>query len=863
MERFFIIDGSSVLYRSYFAFLRNPIVNSKGEDVGMVFGFINTINAIIKQEKPELLCVVFDSREKTFRHEEFESYKANRQKMPEQIAAQFPLVLEALEGFCIPQLAVAGYEADDIIAALAKRFSSKDRMIYIVSSDKDLMQLVDDFTFVYNIQKGVANKEVYDSSKVIQKFGVPAGKILDYLSLVGDASDNIPGVPGVGPKTAAALLSEVENLEAALSDPSSVKQEKFRNIIAAHSETIRTARRLLRLAQDAPVIKEEEDFRLKQPDRVKLAALFSRLEFKRLAEEFGAAAPEPSMKPVQAVFDVMRPEGNKQTNAEFMAQAASASGTLYCHQKDDGSFIFSDGKGLFCECEQEAAVTLLGRIDAPVCAYSLKSLHRALLKHNKSMSSAGFDAGLASYLIDPVFYGTSARQYVLKYLGADISSDDPAQADRAAVAALKPLWELLRKKVEEYGCGKLLYECEIPLCETLARMELDGIMIDISELERFGAELEQKIHFLVEKIIKGCGCEFNINSPQQLGAVLFEKLRLQDQFGVKKLKKTKTGYSTDTASLQVFMPHPTIEDILIYRHYAKLKSTYVDAFKELAKTDGLIHTTFNQNLTQTGRLSSSAPNMQNIPVKTGVGRQLRKVFKSRFDNGVIISADYSQIELRIVAHLSGDEGLTKAFKDSRDVHTETAARIFNVPQSVVTSSMRSVAKTINFGIMYGMGPRKLSRDIKISFGEAQRFIQHYFSSFPGVKAFIDSTIDRARETGFVETIMKRRRAVPDISSANQAVRAAAENIAVNTPVQGSAADLIKLAMVRIGRFISEHGFKSKMVLQIHDELLFDAVPEEADVLCAEVKRIMEGVLELDVPLTVEINKGKTWYEAGK
>jgi len=795
--------------------------------VGAVYGFINMLNKVLKSGKAGSAVLCFDVSRKTFRSEKFAEYKIQRPPMPERLVSQLSLIREAVSAYRFRVCELQGYEADDLLAALSKKASAAGINTVIVSPDKDILQLVDGHTLVLNPYKG--NGVLYDAAAVEKDFGVCPCLVPQVLALMGDQSDNIPGVPGIGQKTAVALLKEYGSLEEILAHPERIKQEKIRNAVAAGGDMIRLNLELVTLDGSAPVELEPEAYRITEPDYGKLRELFTRLEFRSLLKTLPEPPGAGQEQPVPGGDDA----------------ACAGNGDIFIRPLDTGDFmIYACGMAFSSAETGENLKRMLESGSAGKYGHDLKRAAGALRSRGIILRGMRFDSMIAAYLLNPSSGGYSFDEVYNAY-GEGFSGS------AAGTEGIRGLNARLRRLLEEKELLKLFEEIEMPLAEVLAGMEADGIKVDVSVLRELSSEMERKILALTSDIYECAGGSFNINSPQQLRVVLFEKLKLPVR------KRTKTGPSTDEEVLRgLVKEHKLAAMLLEYRQLAKLKSTYVDALLNLADKATLrIHTCFNQTGTETGRLSSSDPNLQNIPVRSEAGRRIRRAFVASETGNELFSCDYSQIELRILAHLSGDSGMINAFVEDKDIHAHTASLIYGVPEKDVDDAMRETAKRVNFGIIYGQSGFGLGKDLGITLREAESFIDAYFLRYPGVKKFIDDCISFAEREGFVSTILGRRRYLPEINSGNMAVRQFARRKAVNTPVQGSASDLIKAAMISIQRLIAERGLRSRMLLQVHDELIFDAPRAEAETFIPEAERIMGHVLELSVPLKVSVKKG--------
>ncbi|MGE3539018.1 MAG: DNA polymerase I [Candidatus Tectimicrobiota bacterium] len=887
----YLIDGSSYVYRAFYA-IRQQLSTASGLPTKAVFGFKNMLQKLIRDEKPQYLGVAFDERGPTFRHEMDANYKAHRPPMPDDLAVQLPYIHRLVEAFDIPKLSLPGYEADDILGTLARRFEAEGYDVVLVSGDKDLCQLVSEHTTIYDTMKdqriGVA--------EVRERFGVGPEGVVDVLGLMGDSSDNIPGVPGIGEKTARELLMAFGSMDTLLSRLDEVKRPKLRETLRQHTEIARQSRQLATIDLATPVTVTLHELTLGAPRLEELRALYEELEFRADAQSLGQSA-RPSAPAVakhyrtlltldelEAEIAVLRQSRGFAIDTETTNQdpmLATLVGLSLAHTPHAAVYIPLRHSYLGVPQQLEADLVLerlrplLEDPSLPKYGQNIKYDYIVLERAGVSMRGLEFDTMVAGYLLNPSRRMNNLEALAQEYLNyTPISYEDVAgkgarqvtfdlvdierataySAEDADVALL--LTESLRPRLAELRLEHLYHEVEMPLIEVLADLEMRGVMLDTAYLRQMSQKLQAQMQALLQDIYTTAGQEFNVNSPPQLQQILFEKLKLPTG------KKTKTGYSTDVSVLEnLALEHELPRLILDYRHLAKMKSTYVDALPQLIHPQtGRIHTSFNQTITETGRLSSSNPNLQNIPIRSELGRDMRRAFIAA-PGHVLVSADYSQIELRLLAHLSRDPVLVEAFRAGEDIHARTAMEVFGVAAEAVDSDMRRMAKTVNFGILYGLSPFGLAQRLHISNEAARSYIDNYFARYPRVKACLDGILVTAREQGYVTTLLQRRRYLPDISNANRNIREGAERTAINMPFQGSAADLIKLAMVHLYRQIVSEHLPCHMLLQIHDELLFE-IPEHAVTeMLPRIIDTMEHVWPLDVPLTVEVGQGQTWAEA--
>ncbi|MBR1871630.1 MAG: DNA polymerase I [Bacteroidales bacterium] len=867
--KLYIIDGHALIFKMYYAFLRRPMINSKGADMSILYGFTKYVLELEEREKPTHIAVSFDPPGGTFRNKMYPEYKANRAETPQLVIDALEPLMELCKALNIRTLMIPGYEADDVIGTVAKRLAGQDLQVYMVTPDKDYGQLIDEHIFQLKPGKGGGADELMDKAAVCEKFGIQdPSQVIEMLTLCGDTADNVPGVKGVGEVGAAKLISKygtVENIYAHL-DELSPRQKAMFEEAAAH---IGLSHDLVTIKTDVPLEVDLDSLACDNAYGTLAADLFEKYEFASLKRYLG------DVKPTQSASKQLE---IKQVDANQICTAAKRAGRIALVCDSDGSCIFApitritaavqDGGQMLCaEGLPEDFASALKDKGIAKCGFDMKLLLDRLSLEGTELEGKLEDVELMHYLIDPE---KSHKCDILSasYLGVDINEDSsPASLFEQGggnrwkeAAATFLLAGALRSDMESHGVSVLYDQIEEPLSRVLSKMELHGVKVDLDSLKEFASGLRQELSAL-ESRIREMADEpgLNISSPKQVGDLLFGKLALDP-----KAKKNAGGsFTTDEATLLAIADrHPIINEILEYRAVKKLLSTYIEPFPAyISPRTGRVHTTFNQALTATGRLSSSNPNLQNIPIRTERGKEIRKAFVPGSPDGLILSADYSQIELRIMAHLCGDEHLVAAFRQGLDVHKATAAKIFGVPVEEVTREQRGRAKTANFGIMYGISTFGLAQRLNLPRKEAKELIDGYFEAFPAIRSFIEGNIAFAREHGYVETMFGRRRYLPDINSKNATVRSLAERNAVNAPIQGSAADIIKIAMTGVQRRIEEAGLRSLMVLQIHDELLFDTFPDEVEELKQLVVSEMENVISLKVPLTAECNYGKNWLEA--
>lgn len=864
MDKLFIIDGHALIFRMYYAFARHPMINSKGADMSILFGFTKYLMELIDKRKPDGLAVAFDPPGGTFRNELYPAYKANRTETPQLVIDALDPLKELCGALNIPVLMVPGFEADDVIGTVAKRFASADNQVIMVTPDKDYGQLIDKNIFQLKPGKGGGEDELFGPAEVCAKYGIDhPSQVIEMLTICGDASDNVPGVKGVGEVGAAKLIGQfgsVENIYANLDRLSERQQEMFREA-EGH---IALSHQLVTIKTDVPVEVTAADLAFTGKYQPLAADLFGKYEFGSLKKYIaGTVEAEPSASQ-SLEYDIVPSKEFKHLTAIGLGWSHGGDGLLLrAAAMVNGSVKVCDG---------DVPAQLMADPKVAKYGYGLKKLRNLLLEEGKTLEGRMYDIELMHYLLNPE-QDHSAEVLSASLLGisineepqsdgglfADVSKEEEEDVCRQA-ALCSLLGPTVLKELRDSSLDYLYNDMEEPLSRVLGKMERTGVKVDLGSLEEFAQGLREEISLHESRVRELAGdSSLNVSSPKQVGDVLFDKLRLDP-----KAKKSARGsYSTDETTLtDLYDKHPIIGEILEYRAAKKLLSTYIDPLPGyISPRDGRIHTTFNQALTATGRLSSSNPNLQNIPIRTERGMQIRKAFVPGTPDGVILSADYSQIELRIMAHLSGDPHMVAAFKDGLDIHAATAAKIYGVPVADVTTEQRRVAKTANFGIIYGISSFGLAQRLHISRTEAKGIIDDYFAAFPRVLEFIESCKEGARKEGFVKTMFGRRRYLPMINSSNKTMRELAERNAVNAPIQGTAADIIKLAMISVDKRMQKEALSSKMVLQIHDELLFDTIAAEKDFLHDLVKEEMENVLTLSVPLTVECNYGKNWLEA--
>jgi DNA polymerase-1 len=868
----YLVDISSYIFRAFHAI--PPLNNKNGLPTNATLGVVNMLLKLVNEERPEAIAIVFDAGGPTFRDEISDDYKANRHPTPEALRPQLPYVRKVIEAFRLHCLEVPGVEADDVIATLARSFASPSNEVVIVTGDKDLMQLVGPQVSLYmpsGGRGGTLEPRRVGRGEVEQRFGVPPEKVVEVMALTGDSIDNIPGVKGIGDKTAQTLIRAFGSVDELLARVGEVENlglrgaKRVRELLESQAESARTSRELARLKTDVPVEVTLDDLRMQAPDYVSLRALFTELGFQ---SKIPLVAPREATKSGTtgwietkaelALFAKTLATKRRIALESIETKDRSLQGLAVATEESEAYVITLGGEIRAADLAPWLGSAEIGKIGA-----DLKRVTVLLAREGVALRGAELDVGVASYVVNPSRQSHRVEDLALEYLGRALitgledSEHGVGEAAAERARSILRIAAVLREKLAEQEAERLFEQIEMPLVTVLARMELRGVRIDTQRLAAMSAELDGRMRTLLAEIYALADGEFNVHSPPQLREVLFEKLRISPR-GV---RRGKTGFSTDVDVLtRLAREHPLPQKILDFRSFAKLKSTYVDALPALVDpTTRRIHCSFNQTVAATGRLSSSDPNLQNIPIRTEEGRRIRQAFLPA-PGQRLISADYSQIELRVLAHVTADATLISAFRNREDVHVRTAAEVFHVDSALVSAEQRRAAKVINFGILYGMGPSRLSKELGISFEEAQTYIESYFARYPGVQKYVESTLEGARKTGFVTTLLGRRRFIPDLTSTEGGVRQFAERTAVNTPIQGTAADLIKAAMVAIDRRLTAAGSGAGIILQVHDELILEAPEAEVDAVAALVREEMEGAAHLSVPLEVAVGVGSSWAE---
>ena len=915
-KKLFLLDAFALIYRAYFAFAKNPRINSKGLDTSAIFGFVNTLVEVIKKENPTHLAVVFDTKKPTERHIEYPEYKAHREAMPDGLRDALPYIDKLLEAFNIPKLYKDGYEADDVVGTLAKKAEKEGFQVYMMTSDKDFAQLVSDNIFMYRPGNKWQPTAVWGIPEVLEKFDIQrVDQVIDFLGMMGDSADNIPGIPGIGKKTAQKFIKQYGSMEGLFANSHKLKG-KMKENVESSEEIGLLCKKLATIITDVPIEFDAEQMRLVPKNEEKITTLFEELEFRTLLQRVLSATPSKASSPKKIEvttkvssspqFDLFSQSSTPvsvagENNNFELIDSAEKLDKLISEIKQTGQFAFqiitdtkdalstkiagfsfsySNDNGFYIPFENEiipSLKSLFEDVSIHKIGYDLKFAIKVLSKQGIQTKGSLFDVEIAHYLLHPdmrhaldiisdnylnkimieeqLVVGKGKTKLDFSALNKQVITDFSAEKS-FVIFKLSAIFE---KEMKEVGVWDLFTTIEMPLTVVLAKMENEGIALDVDMLKEYSIELTDELALQTKKIHEIAGEEFNIASPKQMGEILFTKMELG-----KKHKKTKSGqFSTSEETLlQLKVSHPIIEEILNFRAVKKLLSTYVDALPALVNsTTQRIHTTFNQSVAATGRLSSVNPNLQNIPIRTKKGMKVREAFIPRNEDFILMAADYSQIELRIMASLSKDEGMLNAFNQGVDIHSATAAKVYKVSIDQVNRTMRSHAKSVNFGIIYGISAFGLSQNIGVSRTEAKTIIDNYFEEFPKVKEYMDWSIEQAREKEYVETVMGRRRYLKEINSKNAVMRAVAERNAINAPIQGSAADIVKKAMINVQQEMDKRGMQSKMLLQVHDELVFDMHKNESEELKSLVKENMEKAVILKASLTVDIGEGINWLEA--
>lgn len=889
-KRIMVVDGNSILNRAFYGLSRTTMLtNSEGLQTNAVFGFINILSKFLAEEDPQYLCVAFDMKEPTFRHKEYDQYKAQRKGMPEELAVQVPLIKQVLDAMNIKRLETPGFEADDILGSISLCAEENGMEAILLTGDRDSLQLASNTTRIkLPVTKGGKTEtDQYDYQSVIEKYGVTPKQLIDVKGLMGDTSDNIPGVPGIGEKTALELIRKFGSLEELYENIDKVEKKGVREKLENNKELAFLSKKLATIERKMPCMTDLEQYRRVDVDKEKLYSIFKKLEFKSLIEKYGLSEmpiveASEGLKTEHVMIDTI-----SELESYLKAVKNSKKLAIYYHVGSvdntlDDLCIYSCEENyapaVFSFSEQFTSDTVILEMREILEAKDVKKYGHDLKKFVKHVKAQGidikgiaFDTMIGAYILEPTRNSYTIAELASENLGISIVPSEilydkhgrkqqpmdvnPSTVCAACVNTIYLLADKYAPIIEGNGQRELYYDIELPLVDVLADMELFGFKVDVEGLKAYSKELDSRLVILENEIYMLAGEDFNINSPKQLGIILFEKL------GLPAVKKTKTGYSTDAEVLeQLSQKHDIVARILEYRQLMKLKSTYADGLLAVLDSDNKIHSSFNQTVTATGRISSTEPNLQNIPIKLEMGRKIRKVFIPTNENFVLLDADYSQIELRVLAHITGDSNMISAFNNNEDIHTTTASKVFGIPSDSVTSLMRSRAKAVNFGIVYGIGDFSLSKDIGVTRKEAKKYIDDYLEKYSKVREYMHDTVERGKEHGFVTTLFNRRRYLPELKSTNFNIRSFGERVAMNTPIQGSAADIIKISMVKVYTELKKRNLKSRLILQVHDELIVEAEKSELEEVTKLLKDCMENAVSLKVPMTVDVKCGESWYE---
>ncbi|MBA7560198.1 DNA polymerase I [Candidatus Atribacteria bacterium 1244-E10-H5-B2] len=881
-KKFILVDGQGLLYRAFYALPQ--LTTTYGQVVNAVYGFTMILIRLLEEEKPEYIVITFDTPVPTFRHKKFKEYKAHRKKMPDELISQIPLIKEIINNYNIAICSKEGYEADDVIGTIAKEAEKRNCNTIIVTGDKDAFQLISPHTKIMTTIKGVTEVKIYDEAGIRGKYGVNPEKIVDILALKGDSSDNIPGVPGIGEKTAIALIKEFGSLENILNNTDKISKKSLREQMKKYESQIKMSKMLATIVREVPIKYDFDSFKVKLPNYEKLWKIFKKLEFKNLLKKI---TPKINHEKTKLKFNLIDTEEklegltNKIIERKYLSLYLVASSDnaissnilgIALSFKDNENYyiplfalnLIENSKCLSLELVLSKLRPCFENQGIIKICHNLKFNFIVLCRHKVVIEGNNFDTMIAAYLLNPSSENYNLRNLFWEYLKY-LKNNENKEGKQNTIMSIEDccenaqnilkLKDILEEKMEEKNLILLFRKIEMPLIKILGDMEINGIKLNIDFLKKMSQQVDTRLGELKKTIYNLSGTEFNINSPKQLSVVLFERLKLPV------IKKTKTGYSTNADVLNILAPqHKVVSFIMEYRELEKLKNTYIDKLPLLVNSKTKrIHTSFHQTVTSTGRLSSSEPNLQNIPIRTEMGREIRKAFVAE-EGLVLLSADYSQIELRILAHLSRDESLLNAFKNDEDIHAHTASGIFNLDQNIISEQMRRMAKVINFSIIYGMSSYGLARNLGVGREEAEKYINNYFFRYQGVKKYIEREKEEARKKGYVFTLLNRRRYLEGINSKDKNIREFNERIAINAPIQGSAADLIKLAMIKIDKFFKKERFKSRLLLQIHDELIFEVYKPELEKVKSIIKEIMEHSLEISVPIKVNLKTGNNWAE---
>lgn len=866
MKKLLILDSNSLMNRAFYAL--PPMNNSDGINTNAIYGFVNMLFKMKEEIGPDSIIATFDLKAPTFRHKEYSEYKAGRNKMPPELAEQFPIIKELLKFMGIKIFEIEGFEADDLIGTVSKFAENNDTEVFIVTGDKDALQLASDNTKIVITKKGVSETAIYDKKAFIDEFEVTPNQFIDVKGLMGDKSDNIPGVPGVGEKTAFKLVKEYGSIEEVLNNIDNIPGKKLKENLEGNVEQAIFSKKLATIMRDVPIDLTLEDINSSEKENIaEIKKMLIKLEMKSILAKFKDNIPSEEskveIKNVDAIEEMIEIFSRKKEilYIDYTLTDASIYSKLeleYLILGEENTGININFKEISANNNEEAMKalkTLMENENIKKIIHDGKNLVTFLNKHKIEIKGFEFDTAIAAYLIDSSKSKYEILELVNNYIGEN-PSEEGNNLKIILSSYLPSIYEKLKERLHKENMDKLYYEVEHPLIYVLSSMESIGFNINEGMLDELKIRFKREIDNTQEEIYKLSEEEFNISSPKQLGKILFEKLDLPV------MKKTKTGYSTNQEVLEKLVDkHEIIPKIMYYRQITKIYSTYIEGLKNVIDVDGKIHSNFNQTVTTTGRLSSTEPNLQNIPIRHELGREIRKVFIPMEESDILVSCDYSQIELRVLAHIADDENMIDAFKHHSDIHTKTASEVFKVPIEEVTSLMRSRAKAVNFGIVYGIGAFSLAQDLKISKKEAEEYMSIYFERYPKIKKYLEDIVKNAEETGYVLTILNRRRFIPEIKSSNKIVKALGDRLAMNAPIQGSAADIIKLAMVNVYNRLNEKKLKSELILQVHDELILNVKKDEFEEVKKLVQSEMENAIKLKVALDVDVNFGNTWYEA--
>lgn len=886
MKKIAIIDGNSLINRAYYA-MRNPMITKEGIFTQGIFGFLNMLEKIRKDYEPEYMAIAYDLKAPTFRHKEYEDYKAGRKKMPPELAMQIPLLKDVLRAMNIKQFEIEGFEADDIIGTVAKEAEAAGLQPYIITGDKDELQLATDITNIIFTKKGVSEFEMYDRQAMMDKYGLTPTQFIDLKGIMGDKSDNIPGIPGIGEKGATKLLLEYGSVENIIANVDNLKPAGIKAKVEEHAQLAMMSKRLATINTNVPIDIDLEEMRLVEPDYNELIKLYKKLEFNRflkklkISDDAEIQLDEDETPVVMADADSIE---KILVSSDNELEAVKLTGETIIKVFGDNNHLakpviegvaaINDGKYYYFDHQKLGGFTdWISAQDITLAGHDIKRDIYMLMCCGADIDDVSYDTALAQYVLDSGRSNYSLSALSNEYLHMTVEEEAEFMASNGQVDlfsdntknfmdygfkvcfAILNLKEIQKKMLADEELEKIFYEVELPLVKVMASMEKEGFKVDKEELITFGKMLSEEIDGLTAKIYEAAGENFNINSPVQLGDILFEKL------GLPAGKKTKRGYSTSAEVLEKLKDkHPIVADVLEYRTLSKLKSTYIDGLLPLIGSDDKVHAHFQQTVTTTGRLSCTEPNLQNIPIRQELGRKLRKAFVPDDENCLLTGADYSQIELRVLAHMAGDDVLIEAFNNGEDIHRATASNVLGVPEDQITVEERSRAKAVNFGVIYGMSAFGLSTELNITRKEADDYINAYFAKHTAVKAFMDGQVEFCKENGYVTTVMGRKRYIKEIMATAYMVRQVGERLAMNTPIQGSAADIIKIAMVKVYDAIKAKGLMSKLILQVHDELIINTYEDEKDVVAQLLVENMEAAYDLAVKLKADLNVGSNWFE---